>query len=175
MKNILEPILRIVKSNPSALGTEDYYITLYDKSDFNDTNAESWFKENESEIAEELYETAEYKSIYVIHSSTTRGEDIRVLNEGNNISIYNRINCDSILSYHCLALKIDETKLKLRTGFHETHPEVGHSELPFSWNMMNKISNNYQEIEVDKDAFFKQYNEITEKWKKQITRRIKHS
>ncbi len=175
MKDILKPVLRIIKSNPSTLGTEDYYIILYDESDFNDLDKELWFKENELEIFEELYETAEYKNIYVIHSSTSRGEDIKILNERKNISIYNRVNCDSILSYHCLALKLDETKLILRTGFHETHPKIGDSELPFSWNMMNKLSNNYKEIEVDKDVFFKDYNKIIEKWKKEITHYIKDS
>jgi len=171
MKKIENPEFRIIKTTPSSLGTVDYHIVIYEKSDFN--NSDLLQEKNESQIAEGIYESGEYHGFYVIHSSTTQGEDIETLSQDEKLFCNNRINCDSILSYHCLSIRDDETKLKLRTGFHEIHPEMNLSEIIYDWNSMIKISNRYKEIEVNKDVFFKLYKEQVEKWKKQVTIYIK--
>ncbi len=173
MKKIEHPEFRIIRTMPSTLGTVDYYIIIYEKLDFNDSNLLEG--KNEAEIAENIYESGVYQGFYVIHSSTTRGEEIDILNQGKKLFCYNRINCDSILSYHCLVIKADETSLKLRTGFHEIQPEMNISETIYDWNSMMKISNGYQEIEVNRDTFFKLYEEQVEVWKTQITTYIKPS
>ncbi|TVZ47496.1 hypothetical protein JM82_2106 [Olleya sp. Hel_I_94] len=173
MKKIENPGFRIIKTLPSTLGTVDFHIVMYEKLDFSDD--EVWKGVNESEIAEEIYESGEYKGFYVIHSSTTRGEDINTLDDSEKLFCFNRINCDSILSYHCLATRSDETGFKLRIGFHEMHPEMSLPKIINDWNSMANISNGFQEIKINKDTFFELYQKQVEIWKKQITRCIKHS
>ncbi len=164
MKRIKHPEFKIIRTSPSSLGTIDFYIIAYEKTEF-----DIWKELNENEIAEEIYETGEYKGFYVIHSSTTRGEDISTL-DGKKEFVFNRINCESILSYHCLAIKVDGSYLNLRTGFHESsNSRIGKI---IDWNSITEISNGFQEIEFVKDEFYKLYNRKVDEWKKQITMTI---
>ena len=165
MKEITNPQLRIIQSNPSSLGTFDDYIVLYDKVDFKNVEIAPWFDENEGIIADELYETAHYNNIFVIHSTSSRGEGINILKKSKDTSIFNRINCDSVLTYHCIAIKTISNFVIIRTGFHEVLVFEGFKMEGFKWNEMNNISNGYQELKVDKNIFFSLYEEQVEVWK----------
>lgn len=161
MKRIKHPEFKIIRTSPSSLGTIDFHIIAYEKNEL-----DIWKEVNEYEIAEEISETGEYKGFYVIHSSTTRGQDIFTL-DGHKEFVFNRTNCESILSYHCLAIKVDGSCLNLRTGFHDSSDN--HIENINDWNSITKISNGYQEIEFSKDNFYKLYDRKVDEWKKHIT------
>ncbi|XRE42886.1 hypothetical protein ACIVBQ_001090 [Tenacibaculum discolor] len=170
MRKIKNPQLKIIKTSPSTLGTVDYHIVIYDSTNLKDGLFDKF---NEFEIAEEIYETGEFKGFYVIHSSSTRGADIIPLSD-NHFSC-NRINCDSILSYHCLAIKSNETELTLRTGFHEIHPSLNILHEVYDWDSMSTISNGFLEIEVDKHVFLKLYKKQIDEWKEKVTTCISNS
>lgn len=168
MKSISNPVLRFINSAPSSLGTIDYFIVLYDEGELGSYYSTNWWKEHEFEVAEELYETAEYQGVYVIHASGTRGQNIYPLEKDQEQLAYNRINCDSILSYHCVAIKTEKQVVHLRTGFHETYPDDHPASLLFDWGSMDEVSNRYQEIEVDKDLFFEYYEKVIKVWKEKV-------
>ena len=164
MKIIKNPEFKFIKTNPSTLGTVDFYIVIYKKSDF--SGLDSMLDLKESEIAEEIYETGEYKGFYVIHSSSNRGDSINLLENYRDGFYSNRVNCDSILSYHCLAIKNEQSGFKIRTGFHEANSEVNLSRIINDWNSMTNVSNGFHEIEVNKEAFVQLYEKQIKKIKK---------
>lgn len=168
MIKIENPQFKIIETLPSTLGTVDYYLCLYDKID---TREDIFDKIDASEIAEELYETGMYSGIYVIHSSTTRGEDINPLSKDNHFCC-NRINCDSILIYHCLAMKNNEGQLILRTGFHESHPSFNISKMVYDWDSLINVSNGFLELEINNHVFFKLYQEEIKKWRQEVSKVI---
>ena len=162
MKN---PQLKIIETLPSTLGTVDYHIVIYENTNLKESLFDTF---NEFEIAEEIYETGEFEGFYVIHSSTSRGADITPISNEIHFSC-NRINCDSIISYHCLAIKSNENELALRTGFHEIHPNINITQEIYDWNSMPNISNGFLEINIDKNKFFELYQKQIEEWKQRVT------
>ena len=161
MKIIENPEFEFIKTLPSTLGTVDFHVVIYEKSDFK--NLGRFSADKLSEVAEEIYETGEYKGFYVIHSSSSRGDRINTLENYEDGFYSNRINCDSILSYHCLAIKNEKLVLKIRSGFHEICPGKNLLEIVNDWDTMERISNGFQEIEVNKEVFIKLYEEKMKK------------
>lgn len=164
MIHIQTPALRIIKTLPSSLGTVDWHIVLYDLTALHEPEPEKWIEDNEHEIAEDIYESAHYLGVYIIHSTTTRGEDIRPLDEQADGATFNRINLDSVLSFHCLAVQTVGNNLQVRTGFHEAFPDVDFSTLPFQWDQMDRLSNGFQALQVNKETFFALYFQAIENW-----------
>lgn len=160
MNKIENPVFKIIKTFPSSSGIVDMHIVVYEQD-----NYKIWQVTTENEIAENIYESGEYKGIYIIHSTSTMGAEIKPLNHNKTFSL-NRTNCDSILTYHCLAIKIEENIVTLRTGFHEQINLNNSTTIAIhNWESMNNISNDYQEIIMNKDIFFSRYNAQIEKWK----------
>lgn len=151
MNKIENPVFRIIKTFPSSLGTIDFFIVVYEKGKFI-----SWNSKIENEIAENIYEKGVYKDVYVIHSSSSRGEKINPINS-NIIFSQNRTNCDSILIFHILAVKFINKDVILRTGFHDL--KSGINKTIYDWETMKNISNGYQEIIINKERFYNLYNE----------------
>lgn len=75
---------------------------------------------------------------------------------------------DSVRSYHYLSTKNLGQNIQIRTGFHEVMASENMPQLSFDWDLMSNIDNDYQELEVNKEAFFNAYKTIIETWKKSI-------
>jgi hypothetical protein len=170
IKIIKTPRLKIIKTLPSTLGNIDYHIVIYDESILGANN--HWNELKEAEVADWIYEKAVYQDIYVIHSTSTRGEKITPISNFSNGFSSNRINCDSILSYHFLATKYIQQHIHIRTGFHENSPEHSPSLSINNWESMSKISNGFHELKLDKNQFISIYQEQIQLWNKQFLKLV---
>lgn len=166
IKIIKAPKLKIIKTIPSTLGNIDYHIVIYDESILGSNNY--WDELKEAEVAESIYEKAVYQDIYVIHSTSTRGEPITPISNFSNGFSFNRINCDSILAYHFLATQQTQQHIHIRTGFHESQPEYNPYLIINNWESMSNISNGFHEIKLDKNQFSPIYQEQIERFIKLI-------
>jgi hypothetical protein len=88
--------------------------------------------------------------------------DLKPLTDEENDFVYNRVNLDSGFCFHCLAIKADGMNLQIRSGFHWAHATVDDYKLPDAWNSMDRASEGFVELKVNKSDFQRLYNEQIE-------------
>ena len=159
---IKEPVFHILESLPSSLGCLSYNMVLFDRKH------ESEFLSRSKDLVDNIDDEENYHPFFLIHSNTSNGDPIILLNEDCQFSI-NRTDYDSILRFHCLAYQIKKDYIYLKSGFHSwilgsDNPEDLNR--PYDWNSMDNMNGEIHFIvKLKIESFWKGYREVVKEWK----------
>jgi hypothetical protein len=175
---IVDPEIRILKSEPSSLGNIDCYMVIFDKDVFSVEkygDIESWFQENGSCITYNVRDDDFEYSIYVMHSEKiAEGDPVIPLLEEDLSSkkfVTNIISYDSCLMSHCLGICEEDNILYIKSGFHywSACDQKGYTG-PTSYDSMSKIyDGDYRFLAMDRSRFWHLYHPMLKIWTEQVT------
>jgi hypothetical protein len=105
----------------------------------------------------------------VIHSTTTRGQEIQTIQEKKSYFSCNVLGYGDVIDYHCLSLKSDGSEVEIRTGFHETLAGEADYRIPTDWESMENANHGYQLLKMKSNGFFPRYEAHIKRWKEEIS------
>lgn len=175
---IVDPEIKILKSEPWSSGSVECYMVIFDKTVFSVEkygDIEDWFKENENYIIDRIREDDFEYSIYAMHSEViAEGDPIVPLlgkEPTNKKFVTNILFYDSSLMSHCLGICEEDNILYIKSGFHywSACDQKGYAG-PTSYDSMSKIyDGNYRFLVMNRSKFWQLYHPMLKVWTEQVT------
>ena len=164
---IRQPIIWVLTSPPSTLGTIDYNMVLFE-SEHNST-----FRRQMGELAENISDQEDCYPFFLLHSTTTWGQSITPLQSRSPSETQfciNRTNTDSVMLYHCLACRNLESNVLLKSGFHSWPVQENSDELlPSSWDSMKNMNGDVHfSVKINSVQFWRTYSIAVSKWRTEV-------
>ena len=163
---IRRPIICVLKSPPSTLGSIGYNMVLFDDEH------EVAFRDQMDELAEDIDDQENYYPFFLLHSTSSWGDSIDPLNPRSNETQFriNQTNVDSVLLFHCLACRNQELNVLLKSGFHSwAVSESPDKSRPSCWDSMNSMNGNiHLSVTIDSLMFWRTYCDAIDEWKAEV-------
>lgn len=173
---IAKPVIKILRSSPTSLGSVNYYMVVFDEIVFSINkhgSIDDWFQEYEYDVTEYIGDDNFNYPIYILHCTDPRsGENIIPLVEkepGTKQFSTNRINCDDGMIQHCIAIREDFDLVHIKSGLHYwmVYDDDNRNNMPTSWDSMSNIyGGEYSFLSVPRIEFWSLYHSMLEIWNK---------